>query len=239
MKALKVLRNKVIAFTVVVMATFGMTANPLLAGSSDFTGIYGALHASVNGVSMAGKYIDKDAAVTGGTAGAIVPLAGFELGVNLPLGPNFFVSIGTSMVSGEADVFNAKDSEDNNTVTVQASDYSEVYIQPSISIWDNTAVFVKYGKNHANLEAFGDVTSQPDDLTGESYGIGTQTMTNSGLFIKTEAGATVYDHFKMTGLNTSGNGQGNGTSTNGSMVEGDPLAAYGKVTIGFKPVILK
>ena len=234
MKALKVLRKKVIAFTIVVMATFGMTANPLLAGSSDFTGIYGALHASVNGVSMAGKYIDKDADITGGTAGAIIPLAGFELGVNLPLGPNFFVSIGTSMVSGEADVFNAKDSEDNNTVTVQASDYSEVYIQPSISIWDNTAVFVKYGKNHANLEAFGDITSQPDDLTGESYGIGTQTMTNSGLFIKTEAGATVYDHFKMTGLNTSGNGDGNGTSTNGSMVEGDPLAAYGKVTIGFK-----
>lgn len=232
MKALKVLRKKVIAFTIVVMATFGMTANPLLAGSSDFTGIYGALHASVNGVSMAGKYIDKDADITGGTAGAIIPLAGFELGVNLPLGPNFFVSIGTSMVSGEADVFNAKDSEDNNTVTVQASDYSEVYIQPSISIWDNTAVFVKYGKNHANLEAFGDITSQPDDLTGESYGIGTQTMTNSGLFIKTEAGATVYDHFKLTGLNTSGNGDGNGTSTNGSMVEGDPLAAYGKVTIG-------
>jgi hypothetical protein len=234
MKALKILRSKVIAFTVVVMATFGMTASPLLAGSSDFTGIYGALHASVNGVSMAGKYIDKDSDVTGGTAGAIIPLAGFEIGVNLPIGPNFFVSIGTSMVSGEADVFNAKDSEDNNTVTVQASDYSEVYIQPSISIWDNTAVFVKYGKNHANLEAFGDITSQPDDLTGESYGIGTQTMTNSGLFIKTEAGATVYDHFKMTGLNTSGNGDGNGTSTNGSMVEGDPLAAYGKVTIGFK-----
>ena len=45
MKALKILRNKVIAFTVVVMATFGMTASPLLAGSSDFTGIYGALHA--------------------------------------------------------------------------------------------------------------------------------------------------------------------------------------------------
>jgi len=234
MKALNILRKKVIAFAVVVMATFGMTANPLLAGSSDFTGIYGALHASVNGVSMAGKYIDKDADITGGTAGAIVPLAGFELGVNLPLGPNFFVSIGTSMVSGEADVFSSKDSEDNNTVTVQASDYSEVYIQPSISIWDNTAVFVKYGKNHANLEAFGDVTSQPDDLTGESYGIGTQTMTNSGLFIKTEAGATVYDHFKLTGLNTSGNGDGNNTSVHGSRVEGDPLAAYGKVTIGFK-----
>ena len=234
MKALIKVRKKIIAFAIVVMATFGMTANPLLAGSSDFTGIYGAFHASVNGVSMAGKYIDKDAAVTGGTAGALIPLAGFEIGVNLPIGPNFFVSIGTSMVSGEADVFNAKDSEDNNTVTVQASDYSEVYIQPSISIWDNTAVFVKYGKNHANLEAFGDVTSQPDDLTGESYGIGTQTMTNSGLFIKTEAGATVYDHFKMTGLNTSTSGSGNGTSTNGSMVEGDPLAAYGKVTIGFK-----
>jgi len=234
MKALIKVRKKIIAFAIVVMATFGMTANPLLAGSSDFTGIYGAFHASVNGVSMAGKYIDKDAAVTGGTAGALIPLAGFEIGVNLPLGPNFFVSIGTSMVSGEADVFNAKDSEDNNTVTVQASDYSEVYIQPSISIWDNTAVFVKYGKNHANLEAFGDITSQPDDLTGESYGIGTQTMTDSGLFIKTEAGATVYDHFKMTGLNTSTSGSGNGTSTNGSMVEGDPLAAYGKVTIGFK-----
>jgi hypothetical protein len=234
MKALIKLRNKIIAFAVVVMATFGMTANPLLAGSSDFTGIYGALHASVNGVAMDGSYIDKDQAVTQGTAGAIVPLAGIEIGVNLPLGPNFFVSIGTSMVSGEADVFKANDADDNSDVTVQASDYSEVYIQPSISIWDNTAVFVKYGMTHANLEAFGDVTSQPDDLTGQSYGIGTQTMTNSGLFMKTEAGAVVYEPFHMTGLNSNSNG-GSGNDTGyDSEVNGDPLAAYGKVTIGFK-----
>jgi len=238
MKALIKARNKVIAFAVVVMTMFGMTANPLLAGSSDFTGIYGALHASVNGVTMDGSYIDKDQAVTRGTAGAIVPLAGLELGVNLPLGPNFFVTVGTSMVSGEADVFKAKDSEDNNTVTVQASDYSEVFIQPSISIWDNTAIFVKYGVSHANLEAFGDVTSQPDDLTGITYGIGTQTMSNSGLFMKTEAGAVVYDSFRMTGLNSttgsaSATGTGNDTGLD-STVSGDPLAAYGKVTIGFK-----
>jgi len=234
MKALIKVREKIIAFAVVVMATFGMTANPLLAGSSDFTGIYGAIHASVNGVAMDGAYIDKDQAVTRGTVGAIVPLAGLELGVNLPLGPNFFVTIGTSMVSGEADVFVANDADDNSDVTVQASDYSEVFIQPSISIWDNTAIFVKYGMTHANLEAVGDVTSQPDDLTGTSYGIGTQTMSNSGLFMKTEAGAVVYDHFRITGLNSNSNG-GSGNDTGyDSSVDGDPLAAYGKVTIGFK-----
>jgi len=237
MKALKKLRNKTIAFAIVVMTTLGLTSSPLLAGSSDFTGIYGAIHASINGLAMEGSHRDKDQEISSGSVGALVPLGGLDIGVNLPLGPNFFVAIGTSMVSGEADILHASDASEKDTVSVEASDYAEVYIQPSISLWDNTAVFVKYGQVHAKLTAYGDISSQPDDLSGVSYGVGTQTMSDVGLFIKTEAGAQVFDHFKMTGVGTTS--YAGGASDAGSLlvdrvVQGDPLVAYGKVTIGFK-----
>tara|TARA_B000000460_G_C21452662_1_gene364471 strand:- start:25 stop:726 length:702 start_codon:yes stop_codon:yes gene_type:complete len=232
MRALRTLKAKMCAYAIVFLASIGLGSSPLLAGSSDFTGIYAAVHGSIQGIAMDGRHIDNDAKVSGGTAGALVPLAGLEAGVNLPIGPNLFITIGTSWVDGKADVFRADDEQNNADVVVQAKDYSSVFIQPSISLWDNAAIFVKMGMVHANLEAFGDITSQPDNLSGTTYAIGTQTMSNAGLFMKTEAGATVFDHFRMSGVGESGTNSHLGI--NDSRVEGDPLAAYGRVTIGFK-----
>ena len=235
MKALRTLRTKLCTYAIVFLATISLGSSPLLAGSSDFTGIYVGGHASINGVAMDGSHSDGKGAITKGTAGALVPLAGIEAGVNLPLGPNFFVTLGTSWVDGTADIFRSDDNKNNADVVVRASDYSSVFIQPAISLWDNAAVFVKMGMVHANLEAFGDITSQPDDLSGTTYAIGTQTMSSAGLFMKTEAGATVFDHFYMTGVGEGDSNNANqaqkGNDTN---VQGDPLAAYGRVTIGFK-----
>ena len=56
------------------------------------------------------------------------------------------------------------------------------------------------------------------------WGIGTTTIADNGLFIKTEAGAIQYESFKITGIG--------GTAT--SEVEGDPLVGYGHVSIGYK-----
>ena len=235
MKALRTLRSKLCAYAIVFLATIGLGANPLLAGSSDFTGIYIAGHASINGIAMDGSHSDGKGAITKGTAGALIPLAGYEAGVNLPLGPNFFVTIGASQVSGTADVFKADDTKDNANVVVRAKDYTSVFIQPAISLWDNSAIFVKMGLVHSDLEAFGDITSQPDNLSGTTYAIGTQTMSNAGLFMKTEAGATVFDHFYMTGVGEGDSNNANQAQKGGDTnVQGDPLAAYGRVTIGFK-----
>ena len=235
MRALRTLKAKICAYAIVFLASFGLGANPLLAGSSDFTGIYGAVHASLNGVSMAGSHISRAGDVSKGTGGALVPLGGLEVGVNLPIGPVLFITLGTTFVGGDgARIFETKDADDNADVSVDADNYSTVFIQPSLSLWDNTAIFVKLGMVHADLTAYGDIQSQPDNLSGTVYGIGTQTMTNAGLFMRTEAGAMVFDHFKMSGVGAGG-AANTSTANNGDRtVEGDPLAAYGKVTIGFK-----
>jgi len=76
MRALRTLKAKMCAYAIVFLASIGLGSSPLLAGSSDFTGIYAAVHGSIQGIAMDGRHIDNDAKVSGGTAGALVPLAG-------------------------------------------------------------------------------------------------------------------------------------------------------------------
>ena len=53
-------------------------------------------------------------------------------------------------------------------------------------------------------------------------------MFGSGIFIRTEVGATDYDDIKLT--NIGGTGSDGGTNT----VVASPKMAYGNVSIGFK-----
>ena len=109
-------------------------------------------------------------------------------------------------------------------MSLQASDPTWYYIAPSISIFDNSAIYFKFGEVQADLKAIGDVTGSPNNIDGDMWGIGTTSIANNGLFFKTEAGAIQYDQFKLTGIG------GNTTSK----VEGNPLVGYGHVSIGYK-----
>ena len=80
------------------------------------------------------------------------------------------------------------------------------------------------GQASADLKAIGDVTGTPGGIDGKMWGIGTTSIANNGLFIKTEAGAVQYDKFQITGI-------GGDTSR---VVEGNPLVGYGHVSIGYK-----
>ena len=71
-----------------------LAAAPAMAGSAEFTGIYGALQGSAVGVQFEGSYSDENGRITRGTGGRTVPLAGVEVGVNIPIGKSFFISIG-------------------------------------------------------------------------------------------------------------------------------------------------
>jgi len=229
---MKTLRNIICTYAVVLLGSLGLTA-PSMAGSSDFSGIYGALHASVNGIMMDGTYTSGNDGDDGdmnpdertqGRAGSFVPIAGYELGFNFPLGDVFFISAGGKWASGKG-VFAEGDDFDNAAdFTLEVSDPKEYYIAPSVSIFDNSAIFVKFGKSMADLTAIGDMDGQPGNLTGDTYAIGTTTMASNGLFIKSEAGATQYNQIRVTGIGGSG----------GNTAEGNPLVAYGSVSIGFK-----
>ena len=87
---MKALRTKLSAYAIALLISCGFTA-PSMAGSGDFSGIYGALWASAGGAEIDGTHTDQSAAVTEGQAGGVFPVAGYEIGFNLPLGDIFFL----------------------------------------------------------------------------------------------------------------------------------------------------
>jgi len=241
---MKALRTKICTYAVVLFAGLGLATTPLMAGSSDFTGVTFALHASVNGIGVHGSHTDSNDDTTTGMVGSFVPAGGAEIGVNIPLGDVFFMGIGVSQIGGNGSaIMEGNDLDDRNDFSINASNIRTWYIQPSVSLWDNSAVYVKVGNADGQLD-FYDQTGMEicdgDDLcglSGRTYAIGTTTIANNGLFIKTEAGATTYDQIKIKGLNNSGNSGAEddvGTDNETAVVEGTPLVAYGSVTIGFK-----
>ena len=95
---------------------------------------------------------------------------------------------------------------------------------PSISIYDNSAIYVKVGRSIADLELTGSASGAPNNLQGDLLGIGTIAMTPSGIFIKTEGSVTTFDDISVVGVANS--------ST--ALVEGNPDVVAGTIAIGFK-----
>ena len=223
---MKALRTKVCTYAIALLASFGF-ATSTLAGSSDFSGIWIAGHAEMNVVAIDGTHSQTTEAheVGQGTIGGFAPTAGLEVGFNIPLGPVFFVTVGMADGGGDSAAI-AKFTDANNVadVSLHASDPTWYYIAPSISIFDNSAVYFKFGQMQTDLKAIGDVTGAPNNIDGDMWGIGTTSIANNGLFFKTEAGAIQYDQFSITGI-------GGNTATT---VEGNPLVGYGHVSIGYK-----
>jgi len=223
---MKALRTNICTYAIALLVGIGF-ATPTLAGSSDFSGIFIAGHAELNVVAIDGTHTDNDGEITQGVAGGFAPTAGYELGFNLPLGDTFFVTLGYADGGGDsARIATAHDDDDANgaNVTLHASSPHWWYIAPSISIFDNSAVYFKLGQASANLKAIGDVTGGPNNIDGDLWGIGTTSIANNGLFLKTEAGAIQYEQFKITGIGGSSS----------AVVEGNPLIGYGHVAIGYK-----
>ena len=225
---MKALRTKVCTYAIALLTSIGF-ATSTLAGSSDFSGIWIAGHAEMNVVAIDGTNTDgtgtDKGTVTSGTIGGFAPTAGYELGFNLPLGDTFFVTVGYADGGGEsAKIAGAKSPDTLSDVTIHASNPEWWYIAPSISVFDNSAVYVKFGQADVSLKAIGDVTGTPGNLSGDMWGIGTTSISSNGLFIKTEAGAIQYDQFKITGIGGDA----------ADIVEGNPLVGYGHLSIGYK-----
>lgn len=227
---MKALRTKVCAYAVALLTSLGFTTTSSLAGSSDFAGIFAAVHASINGAEIDGAYTEAastTATATGdhseGSIGKLIPVAGYELGFNLPLGDLFFVGVGATRIKGSAEMAEGDDYSDEADFSIDVSNYKMYWIQPSISIWDNSAIYFKFGRNMANLDATGDVTGTINNLQGDYIGFGTATIANNGLYVKTELGATEFNDIRIRGV-------GGG----GGLMEGTPYMAHGSMTIGYK-----
>jgi hypothetical protein len=192
---MKNLRNKICSYAIALLVSVGF-ASPSNAGSSDFSGVWVAGHAEMNVVAIQGTFTDTDGNASQGTAGGFAPTAGYELGFNVPLGDTFFVTLGYAYGGGDsAEIATAKPAAGTNdaNATLHASDPNWYYIAPSISIFDNSAVYFKLGQYEADLKAIGNVVGAPNNLQGDMWGIGTTSIADNGLFFKTEAGAIQFD----------------------------------------------
>ena len=229
------LGKKISTYAIALLISFGFTS-PLMAGSADFAGIYGAFNGSAGGAQVSGSHTNTSGEVNEGTVGGVFPMAGYEIGFNLPLGSVFFLGAGHSWTAGGtasladsngdslgSGVKTGQDTPANSSFHLKASNLKEVYIMPSISIYDNSAVYVKLGRSIADLEATGNVTGNPGNLTGDVLGVGTIAMTESGIFIKTEGSVTRFNDIQIIGVGGSS-----------SKVEGEPQVVNGTVAIGFK-----
>mgnify|MGYP001168161638 CR=1 FL=1 len=238
---MKALRTILSTYAIALLMSCGF-ATTSMAGSSDFSGIYGALWAAGGGAEIDGTHTTRDDTttvgdITAGQVGGIVPLGGYEIGFNLPLGDIFFLGVGHSWVqSGTATLARGTD---NNTQKIEpdsqgthnaqgnfhlaAKNLKSVYIMPSISVFDNTAVYAKIGRSIADLELTGDATGVPGNLSGNTWGVGTIAMSPVGIFVKTEGTFTEFDDIQIVGVGGSN-----------SLVEGNPDVVTGSVAIGFK-----
>ena len=212
---------KIIAVS--AMLVVGNTANSF-ADSSNFAGPYIGLAGSAVGVAMDGKHTETDGD-TKGTAGAVTATAGIEIGYNIAAGDTAFITIAATYNPVDAE-FKADDAANADDVTVTFGDIMEVSIEPSFTVTSNTAFFVKAGYSEFTADAKGTglAASQSFDVSGETFGLGTKTITDNGVFIKSEVGMTSYNGFKLVNVGTD----------LGSATINDIEIAYGKIVIGKK-----
>jgi len=210
--------------------------NTAHADSSNFAGPYVGLSLIGAGVELDGE--SRSSAGTSAAvedevqAGAALAVAGWEVGYALPVGATLLLDVGANFLSGEAKV-------DHNTDAVGAagnvsftiSDVVTAYIAPTIALSDTSSIYVKFGISEAGTGVTGDIRT-PADLKGETFAIGTRTVLESGIFIRTEAGMTDYN-----GISTAGKGEGTvaldliDTNTTYAV---DPTVAYGQVSLGMR-----
>jgi hypothetical protein len=232
---MKALRTKFGTYAIALLISCGFGTTMSMAGSGEFAGIYAALNASAGGAQISGTHTSSNNEVNKGKVGGVYPLAGYEIGFNLPIGSMFFLGVGHSWTAGgSAQIANSRgdalggsnadgDAAGGSHFGLEASNLKEVYVMPSISISDYSAVYVKLGRSIADLAATGNVTGIPTNLQGDTLGIGTIAMTEKGIFVKTEGTVTRYNDIRIVGIS--------GTS---GRIEGEPQVVAGTVAIGFK-----
>ena len=211
-----------------------VVTTPLIAGSGDFAGPYIGIKASLNGLELDGKYTDNSSEVTNGTAGAIAGGAAAELGYNLPLGESFLLGVGIQynpeQLKLNGDAGEGDSDSDSGDVTINLEDHWSIFIQPTVSFTDSSAVYLKYGFSHIDASFSGDIHMPPGSITGDIVGIGTRTMFANGMFLQMEGGMEIYSQLDLAG----GGNKLPSKGPNKTSLKADPTVAYASMTLGYR-----
>jgi len=208
------------------------------ADSSNFAGPYVGLQALGLGAEFAGTGSssagDESAAETDKVqVGAVAATFGIEAGYTMPLGPSFALDVGAQYLNGEGKITatNSGVATSAGNVTFSFDEHVTAYIAPTLILSDTSSIYFKLGVSQADVFVEGDITS-PDNLEGTMYSIGTRTVLDSGIFIRTEAGVTDYQ-----GISARGKGEGTQGTTRidtGTSFSADPTIVHGTVSLGFR-----
>jgi hypothetical protein len=204
---------------------------PAMSDSSNFAGPYIGLQASSVGIGAEGKKtggaddVNEEAVINAGKVGVT---AGLELGYALPIGSSMLIDIGGTYIDGAMVLkHTSSDAGDSGDAKFVASQFYSAYVAPTLVLTDTSSLYVKVGYQEASVLVTGDVT-QPGDLQGNTYAIGTRTVMDSGIFVRAEAGVTNYD-----GLESTGKGSTGGIAATTKIKAGADLA-YGAISLGFR-----
>jgi len=158
----------------------------------------------------------------------VAAVVGIELGYALPLGSAFLIDIGATYHSGEAKIdHDGGSGAATAAVSFKIDDLVTFYIAPSVVLSDTSSLYVKVGLSEADTGVTGDITT-PAQLSGTTWAIGTRTVLDSGIFIRTEAGYTDYN-----GISAHGKGSSGGIASTTSY-SAEPTIAFGTVSLGFR-----
>jgi hypothetical protein len=217
---------------ILALATFSIAsiATGAQADSSNFSGPFVGVQYSMAGIELDGKYTDPTQ-LNPDSTGQIGVIGGFSsahAGWSLAVGDMMHVSLGGSFApSGDAE-FAGKELTNNKKVTLEMSDLIEVYGEIGLNITERSALFIHYGATDGELEAKGDdVETQKIDMSGETMSAGLKVVTESGIYVKAEAGFTEYDVIKIKNITDTASG------TTAS-AQADPTIAFGALTIGYQ-----
>jgi len=200
------------------------------ADSGNFAGPYIGLTASGYGVEAESTSNSLADDSTGSSdklhIGKVAGVVGIEAGYALPLGSAFLIDVGGTYHSGEAKIDHDNDDGDlGGTVSFHIDDLVTFYVAPTVVLSDTSSLYVKVGLSEADTGVTGDVTT-PARLSGTTWALGTRTVLDSGIFIRTEAGYTEYNGISVHGKGT------NIQSTTAYSTE--PTIAFGTVSLGFR-----
>jgi len=209
--------------------------------SSNFAGPYVGLTGSGYGLQMDGHADSQSGGTTESddvSLGQVAPVTGIELGYVFPMGSAFAIDIGGAFYSGSAKIDHFSDDGVGSTsvgdTTIASSDRQvaftmddlvTAYIAPTIVLSDTSSLYLKVGVTEADIGVSGDVTT-PGDLSGTTYALGTRTVLDSGIFIRTEAGYTEFNAISSHGKGTN--------IANTTQYSAEPTVAFGAVSLGFR-----
>jgi len=232
------LNKMLLAACTLAMANVGLAQ----ADSSNFAGPYIGLQVLALGAEFDGTGTSTgdgctdcttsnitDKVNVGTTAGSY----GIEVGYVIPMGTHFALDLGGQYLQGKGKVA-ATNSDVANTagnVSFEFDNHITGYIAPTLILSDTSSIYLKVGVSEAATSVSGDITT-PADLSGQMLAIGTRTVLDSGIFIRTEAGYTDYN-----GIGATGKGEGTQGTTRidtATKFSADPTIVHGVISLGFR-----